>query len=215
MHNHRRKITKSKKIKLRLNKKFRLNLRLTETQRKIAGVFCLILAFGLFSLPAIYKNISRSLQKAAASGQGFGPIKIDKKLTGGNQAGELPVRIILPSLSIDLPVTPSKVINGYWELSENTASYGLGSGIPGRPGNTIIFAHARDPLFGPLKGVKTGEYVYLFTKARWYSYLVKNVREVWPNETQLIAPTPDQTLTLFTCSGFLDTKRLIVTAKPV
>lgn len=128
---------------------------------------------------------------------------------------KLPTRILIPSLNIDLEVTPSKVVKGYWEISEKTASFGLGSTIPGEVGNTVIFAHARDGLFLPLRKIKKDVHVYLLTKYGWYSYQVKDTKLVKPTEIEVIAPTSDEILTLYTCSGFADTKRLIVKAKRI
>lgn len=124
-------------------------------------------------------------------------------------------RIIIPSLSIDLKVEKSEIINGYWEVFEDKAGWGTGSGVSGIDGNQVIFAHARDGLFLPLKDVKEGMVIYILTDEGWYSYEVKEIKEVFPNETEVIAPTTDETLTLYTCSGFNDSKRLIVVAKPL
>ena len=142
------------------------------------------------------------------------PIKINENLYKNQTTQNLPVRILLPKQNIDISVIPAKIINGYWELSENTASYGEGSGAPGQNGNTVIFAHAREGLFYNLKDVKTGDTIYVFTKNSWYRYKVSNITAVYPNQTEVIKPTKDQTLTLYTCTGFSDEKRLIVTAKP-
>ena len=126
----------------------------------------------------------------------------------------LPVRILIPNANIDLPIVSAKVINGYWELSETTASYGLGSGLPGENGNTVIFAHARDGLFYNLKDVKMGDIVYVFSKNMWFRYKVNKITAVYPNEVDVINPTKTQVLTLYTCTGFDDQKRLIVQAIP-
>jgi LPXTG-site transpeptidase (sortase) family protein len=142
------------------------------------------------------------------------PIKINENLYKNQSSQELPVRILLPKENIDINVIPAKVINGFWELSENTASYGEGSGIPGQKGNTVIFAHAREGLFYNLKNVVVNDTIYVFTKNKWYKYKVNKITAVYPNETQVIQPTKNQTLTLYTCTGFSDEKRLIVTAIP-
>lgn len=133
-----------------------------------------------------------------------------------NFEGEiLPSRIIIPGKSIDLKVEKAKVVNGYWEVFEDKAGWGEGSGIPGKPGNQVIFAHARDGLFAPIREMKNGDLVYVLTSNAWYSYSVTEVKEVFPNQVEVIAPTSDETLTLYTCSGYKDSKRLIIVAKRV
>ena len=124
-------------------------------------------------------------------------------------------RITIPGVSIDLPVSSSKVINGYWEVFEDRAGWGEGSGYPGELGNQVIFAHAREGLFLPLKDVELGMPIYVLAEGGWFDYEIKEVREVTPDQIEVIAPTDDEILTLYTCSGYDDSKRLIVTAKPI
>ncbi len=143
------------------------------------------------------------------------PIHIDKNLlTQSAPVEEIPSRIVIPTLAIDLPVTPSRVIDGYWELSDTTASYGLGSSHPGENGNVVIFAHARKGLFLPLRNIQKLADIYVLTKSHWYVYQVADIKSVDPSDISVIAQTAHPTLTLYTCSGFVDEKRLIVTAKP-
>lgn len=145
------------------------------------------------------------------------PVKIEEGLlkpTGKPKQGvNPPIRIVIADLSIDLPVKEARVIKGYWEVFPDVAGFGLGSAYPDEQGNQVIFAHARPGLFLPLKDTKIGQKIVVFTKDKWYSYTVSDIKEVNPNQIEVIAPTQDATLTLYTCSGFADSKRLIVTAK--
>lgn len=143
-----------------------------------------------------------------------GPFKIDSNLLSKKDPVEQPLRIVVPNHKLDLPIVEAKVIDGFWEISETTASHGIGSANPGENGNIVIFAHARDNLFGQIKDIKDGEEIYILTKDRWFKYEVIETKFVDPNQVEVIAPTPKETLTLFTCSGFLDSKRLIVKANP-
>jgi LPXTG-site transpeptidase (sortase) family protein len=143
------------------------------------------------------------------------PIKINAALYSSKNITNNPVRILIPNAAIDLKVIDAQIVNGYWELSDTTASYGLGSGHPGEKNNTVIFAHARVGLFYNLKDVKVNDTVYVFTKDKWYRYKVNKIDAVYPNQTEVIKPTKTQVLTLYTCTGFYDEKRLIVTAIPL
>lgn len=171
-------------------------------------------------LPMIQKSLMQpeyaAINELETSGStfDFGPIQIAEGLTQGKNITQPPMRIIIPTLSIDLPVTESRVVDGYWEVSEMTASHGMGSSLPGQNGNIVIFAHARKGLFLPLRGIRANDRIYVLTNDRWYRYRTENIREVAPTDVAVIRPTADETLTLFTCSGFLDSKRLVVVAKP-
>ena len=123
---------------------------------------------------------------------------------------KLPKRIIIPELSIDLSVKKAKVIGGYWEVFPDSAGWGEGSGLPDEAGNQVIFAHARKGLFLPLRKIEKGFSIYVLTSEGWYDYEVIEIKEVYPNEIEVIEPTDDERLTLYTCSGFTDSKRLIV-----
>jgi LPXTG-site transpeptidase (sortase) family protein len=128
---------------------------------------------------------------------------------------KLPVRVLIPRLGIDLPVSEAKIINGYWEVFEDKAAWGEQSGLPGEVGNQVIFAHAREGLFLPLIDIKVEDLVYVFTNNGWHAYTVDAVKEVFSHQTEVVSPTENETLTLYTCSGFRDSQRLIVTASPV
>lgn len=143
------------------------------------------------------------------------PIKPDSSFEIVPSVQKTPTRIIVPTLKIDLPITRSRLINGYWEVSKNTASFGDGSAPPGTNGNTVIFAHAKEGMFLPLKNITYGKDVYILTSDTWFHYRVDEIREVNPTDVYVVKKTDDERLTLFTCDGFLDQKRLVVIAKPV
>lgn len=128
--------------------------------------------------------------------------------------GAPPVKIIIPGLEIDIPVKKARIVKGYWEVFGTAAGWGEGTAAPEENrGNQVIFAHARPGLFYNLKRAKLGQKIYVFTDNDWFGYEISNIIEVDPSRTDVIAPTLDPTLTLFTCTGNTDEKRLIVTAK--
>lgn len=175
--------------------------------RKTVAAWFFMLGFLLITFPSSYKILQQSSQTLR-------PIRVNQALLGAAKSSRPPVRIVIPSLAMDLPVVEARVIAGFWELSETSASHGVGSANPGDIGNSVIFAHARTELFGPIRDIKNDATVYVMTNDRWYRYRVVEIKLVDPNAVEVIAPTADETLTLYTCSGFLDTKRLIVIAKP-
>lgn len=171
-------------------------------------MWLLALGFLLIAFPTAYGGYSYIPESDSE------PILIDKQLLGTSESSQKPIRIIIPAVQIDLPIVEARVVRGLWELSDTTASHGMGSGNPGDQGNTVIFGHARDELFGPIRELKKDNVIYLLTKNRWHQYTVIETKLVDTKDVEVIAPTKDETLTLFTCSGFLDSKRLIIVAKP-
>ncbi len=143
------------------------------------------------------------------------PVKIEGFVSEEENVSLIPNRILIPDVDIDLEIGRSKIVGGYWEVFSDKAGWGEGSGLPGREGNQVIFAHARKGLFLPLRSIKPGAKIYVLTDSSWFNYTVSEIKEVIPSQIEVIAPTPDETLTLYTCSGFGDSMRLIVIAKRV
>lgn len=180
------------------------------SQEKIFGAVLFLLGIFLILSPGIFSRIqAQKVSKLPSQ-----PIRPDETLSQ-SLTDNPPIRIIIPSAAIDLPVKVSHLISGVWELSDDTASFGEGSSSPDEPGNTVIFAHARPGLFLPLKEVKLKDYIYVMTKASWHQYEVSDIREVSPSDTYVVRQTMEKRVTLFTCSGFFDSKRLVVVAKAI
>lgn len=199
--------------------------------QRCLGIILFVFGLIIFLSPFIYKKYIgfkseeiRKKETKLTSQEVFpseeviktGPVKIDKNyLTKNFSLADLPTRIIIPSPQIDLPVKPARIVEGSWELSSDSASFGLGSATPGNPGNSVIFAHAKWGLFRPLRQIKKGARVYILAAVKWYLYEVTEIKTVLPSQIEVIEPTEDETLTLFTCTGFTDAKRLIVVAKRI
>lgn len=196
--------------------------KLVITNPRRLATFFIIIAVVLVAIPQIahnskIKNQSAKSQLSTVNSQpstNSGPIKIDEKLLSNQETSQPPLRIVIPKFNIDLSIVEAPVVNGVWETSETTASHGIGSANPGQMGNTVIFAHARQGLFLPMRDIAKDDLVYVLTKDHWYRYRVADSKLVNPDQVEVIGQTPDERLTLFTCSGFFDSKRLIVTASP-
>lgn len=180
----------------------------------LVGILLILVPLFYYQRPIILdsKHQVSSPSKVSSKSQ---PFKVSTELLSKKETTQAPSKIIIPNYKVDLKVIEAPVINGFWELSETTASHGVGSANPGENGNIVVFAHARDDLFGPLRDMKVGDKIYLLTKDHWATYQVSETKLVNPDQVEVIAPTKQETLTLFTCSGFLDSKRLIVKALPI
>src|SRR5437879_3279607 len=65
------------------------------------------------------------------------------------------LRIAIPELGIDLPIVEG---DGYNAPLYQAAHY-PGTSWPGHGGRSVIYAHARAGMFGPLFGARVGEHV--------------------------------------------------------
>lgn len=206
------------KVKVRHREQILLKELLKDERKRIrlylliCGVLLIVVGF-LTSKPHI-KVVAPHVASGFVESFSQEPVKVDKNLLNVKEKKDNtkspPIRILIPALSIDLPVKEAKVVNGYWEVFADSAAFGLGSAYPDEIGNQVIFAHAREGLFLPLRKVKIGQNIMVLTRDKWYSYKIKEIKEVLPNQTDVIAPTKETILTLYTCSGFSDNKRFIV-----
>ena len=166
----------------------------------LIGIFFLLAAFSLKGYQEIQQNVLSFSQTPELS------LEVSEE--------DLPNRIIASAVGIDVLVTPTKVINNQWEISEEKASYLLGSGIPGREGNVVIYGHNKNHLFGPIRWLGKDEEIKVINKKEEeFIYKIKETKTVSPETVEVLASTEDATLTLYTCTGFLDRERFVVIAK--
>jgi LPXTG-site transpeptidase (sortase) family protein len=126
------------------------------------------------------------------------------------------VRIIIPDVKIDLPVEEGAVQDGVWSISESGATHLNISENPGGKGNIVIYAHNKNNLFGQIRWLNNGALIKIINEnGQEFEYKTNQIVEVKPTELSYVMPKNEEILTLYTCSGFADSKRFIVTAKRV
>lgn len=139
-------------------------------------------------------------------------ILIFPQRVGASEFQTAPVKIIVPSIGVSLPVATAKIAYNTWEVNPKGASFGESTTLPGNEGNSVIFAHARPHLFGNLPEVKPGEYIHIFTDKDWFVYQVEETLVVNPENVEVIFANGGYELTLYTCTGYQDTQRFVVKA---
>lgn len=171
-------------------------------------------------------------------------------LTGGSSATQIgnidkqaekpvdtspPVRLHIPSVSIDQQVVPvgwSMIpapgggVKSEWNVADYAVGHHKGTANPGQVGNVVLSGHVdyKGQVFKELHRVSKGDEVILFTEKGQYIYVVSDlviVKEEGVSDEQkrdnakYMNPTEDLTLTMITCWPYgIDTHRLIVIAKP-
>lgn len=125
----------------------------------------------------------------------------------------LPVKIQLPS-GKHINLVRTQLSDGTWYVDDTQGNYLSESAGLETPGNVVIYGHNYPQIFGSLDEVKTGELVSVIDQNQVeHRYQIEGITEVDPSDTSWIQPTTEPLLTLYTCSGFLDSKRLIVRAR--
>lgn len=129
-------------------------------------------------------------------------------------AQQRPVHIEIPWF-VDVSISQQVLIQDKWTISETEASHLANSARPGEAGNIIIYGHNTRKILGNIRALKGGEIVTLTSADETqHQYRVTKIIEVNPTQVEYLLPTSEETLTLYTCSGFMDQKRFIVQAKP-
>lgn len=116
-----------------------------------------------------------------------------------------PVRIIVPSVGIDLSVHRGvyNPTDNTWSLNSTSAFYANAS-VPANNNNgiTLIYAHGQAGLFGSLPTVQPGASAQVHTSSgAVFSYTYASSQQVDPNNTDIFAINTLPTLVLQTCTG--------------
>ena len=134
-----------------------------------------------------------------------------KYASGSNQ----PSKITIPSLRLNLPIVPAISDGRDWETTHLGVSYLSGSPVPGEQGNSVLYGHNWESLLSKLPQIKTGERIEItMQNGSKKSFVVEYTAVVTPDQTYIIENTSDTRMTLYTCTGFLYSKRFVVVAKP-
>lgn len=123
-----------------------------------------------------------------------------------------PTALTLPSLGLTLPVYPAAIEGNKWQTTSVGVSYLSTSPLPGEAGNSVLYGHNWPNLLGRLGELSPGDQVVVSFGGREVSYTVHYLSVVGPANSEIYANTSDSRLTIYTCTGFLDQERLVVTA---
>ncbi|OGK49655.1 hypothetical protein A3A55_02715 [Candidatus Roizmanbacteria bacterium RIFCSPLOWO2_01_FULL_40_14] len=125
-----------------------------------------------------------------------------------------PTQLRIPGIEVNLPVVPSTITSNRWETSNTGISYLALSPIPGEKGNSILYGHNWASILGKLPKINPGEIIQIsFSDNTTKTFIVEYTHTVNPDEVEVIEQTEDIRITLYTCIGFLDSKRFVVVAK--
>ncbi len=120
-------------------------------------------------------------------------------------------RIQLNAIGVDAPI----VQGDGWEQLKRGVGQHVGSANPGQPGNLVLSAH--NDIFGEifrhLDQLQPGDEVVIHSNRGVHTYVITGWDVVEPTAVEVMAPTPNATLTLISCYPYLvDDQRIVVKA---
>lgn len=179
--------------------------------RKLFSNIFILLGIALFAVGAYFVWERNSPSRISFNSPP--PPQKGSLVEGAVTAGGRPVAIKIPSINKELEIVPAEIINNRWESTKKGVSYLATSPIPGETGNSILYGHNYPNILKDLTKVKVGdEITIVFENGGERKFEVHFTQEVGPNQSSILNPTDDKRITLYTCSGFFDSKRFVVTA---
>lgn len=171
---------------------------LTKTQKAIRVFGLVLVLFSLFLIMPKQASLSFDQEET-----------LEKEIQTKN-----PTEIFIEKLNLRLPVNEASVKDGAWEINTAGASHLDVSADPGVLGNIIIYDHNTLAHFGKITRLKDTDIIEITAEdGKLYRYKVYQTYVVSPKNTEVLHESSDQALTIYTCYGFLDSKRFVVKAK--
>lgn len=169
-----------------------------------AAATCNLMVWGMFVL----LNVPRIDTSALSDTRVTPTVRATFVATTG-----IPVRIVIPDIMLDVPVQTGTFdpATQEWTLSETSAYYASFSvPVNDSNGTTLIYGHAIPTMFEPLRGIKSGSVMDVYTdNGKIFTYTYDSMREVVPTDTSVLTDVGPPLLVLQTCTGPWDAYRAL------
>lgn len=168
---------------------------------RVTGLYLLTLLFAvyIFRPGLILKKPALALQNNAADQLAQPLAPVPPIITG------TPVRVVIPSLNIDLPVNVGTYNNTdqTWTLNDDQAFFAAPSMPPNtKQGNTLVYGHNTDKVFRATKDLVKDAVLQLFTdNGHVFVYSFESSEIVMPDNMNVFQYQGPPTLVVQTCSG--------------
>lgn len=125
-----------------------------------------------------------------------------------------PSKLYIPKLKRAVNVADGQFSDNRWAVSATGVSYFVSSALPGTLGNSVFYGHNWANILSGLDKLASGDQIYILGRnGDFVQYKVFEIFEVWPSQVEILNPSSDGRLTIYTCKGVFSEKRLVVIAK--
>lgn len=124
-----------------------------------------------------------------------------------------PQKITIASADISVPIIPIKITKNSWVTTNKGVALLTSSPLPGQRGNSVLYGHNWSNILGNLYKTRIGDEVLVdYPDGTKIPFEVAFISVVTPDQSHIIGPSSDTRITIYTCAGMFDEKRLVVTA---
>lgn len=124
-----------------------------------------------------------------------------------------PQTLSIPNSDIFVPIISVEETKTKLPTTEQGVAYMTSSPLPGQKGNSVLYGHNWSSILGYLNKTRIGDEVIItYQDGEVALFKVVFIGIVTPDQTHIIEPSSDTRVTIYTCSGIFDEKRLVVTA---
>lgn len=133
-----------------------------------------------------------------------------------NHQSKRAAKIHIPEIGKTLDIYDGQIIDNRWTVAPNGVSFLTSSAIPGEAGNSVFYGHNRKDILGNLSKATQGDEIYVILEdGNFVKYTIFETKVILPNQVEILENSQDARLTIYTCYGFLDQSRFVVTAKKI
>jgi len=180
-------------------------------QRELLIIACAIISFACLT-KAGFLTIERFLIVPSTQPL-IAQAKTVDNLDAAETSSHLPSKIVIPSHQIELPIVPSSLLNGDWQVTDKGVSLLNANPQTATDEGLIMYGHNWPSLLGRLQKAHIGEAIIIaYPNDRPTIYTIESIFKVAPDQLNVLDLAKPNTLLLYTCTGFLDNQRLVVLA---
>ncbi len=187
-------------------------LQLNSSRLAIIGVA--LTTLGLIGIIPMLFNSGDAAIAAGSTNASTGvaaPTQIVQQAVAPQSISGHPVEIVAPTVGVDMPIVDGfyDSATGDWTLNADKAQFATMTTQPNdKSGQTFIYGHATQRVFGKLLNMKTGDQAYVLTANGYkFTYTLKETQVVTPQNTGILAYQGSPRLLLQTCVGTFSQNR--------
>jgi LPXTG-site transpeptidase (sortase) family protein len=180
---------------------------------KLAIIGLALTVSGLFGVvPVLYNSDDAAIAASSTSSQPVpAATEVAKQAPEPSVTSGHPVRVVAPTVNVDMPVVDGfyNAASGDWTLNDDKAQFASMTTEPNtKAGQTFIYGHATQRVFGKLLNMHTNDQVYVYTSNGYkFVYTLKQTEVVTPQNTNILSYTGAPRLLLQTCVGTFSESR--------